>query len=73
LFWQLLRDPYKTKMVCPVVIHDFLYSKECKLDITRREADVAFFEMMINFDYIFVAMFFFAYVRLTGWLAWKRK
>lgn len=56
-------------------VHDFLYSKHTFTRLTRRQADIAFRELLVHFadtKGVFKAFLVFWLVRLLGWALWKR-
>lgn len=40
--WRVLGHPFEPKVARAAVVHDFLYSKECTLNIDRKKADRVF-------------------------------
>ena len=46
LLWRIMGHPFMSLYVTAAVIHDFLYSNLCELNINREQADLIFLEIL---------------------------
>jgi hypothetical protein len=57
----------------PAVLHDWLYSLDCKLQITRKDADSIFLEAMRHAGVNKVkALAIYNIIRVAGWSSWRQ-
>lgn len=71
IFWLFIAPIGKHSIAA--VMHDYIYSKECELNIHRKEADEMFYHVMLHCHvHKFTAKLMYYCVRLFGASKWKK-
>lgn len=71
IFWVIF-PPHFYSYRKASIIHDYLYTEK-ELTITRKEADKEFKLLLKQNQAWFITQFiFYTYVRLFGWIKWKK-
>lgn len=66
--WRIIGHPFEPRSIRAAVVHDFLYSKRCSLNIDRKKADREFNRIMKQ-DGVWIirrTLMYFG-VRIGGW------
>lgn len=71
IFWLFISPIGKHSIAA--VMHDYIYSLECELNIHRKEADMMFYYVMLHCHvHKFTAALMYCCVRLFGASKWKK-
>ena len=72
ILWSITTAPFTSSVDNAACVHDYIYSKECTLDIDRKAADTILYDILLEngIDKVRATLAFFV-VRIFGQFSWK--